>query len=48
MKKKIKKATIALFVLEVLAGAGALAFVIGASIWANKPRGVRIRLEDED
>lgn len=41
--KTVKKATIGLIVVSSVLGA---AFVIGASIWANKPRGVRIPLDE--
>lgn len=44
--KTVKKATIGLIVVSSVLGAAA-AFVIGASIWANKPRGVRIPLDEE-
>ena len=47
MKKKVKKATIALIVIEAVVGSAAAGFVLGASIWANKPRGVRIPLDEE-
>ena len=47
MKKKIKKATIAVIVVSSILGAAAAGFVLGASIWANKPRGVRIPLDEE-
>ena len=46
--KTVKKATIALIVTSSVLSAAAVAFVTAASIWANKPRGVRIRLEDID
>ena len=36
--KTVKKATIAIIVVSS---------VLGASIWANKPRGVRIPLDEE-
>lgn len=45
--KTVKKATIGLIVVFSVLGAAAAAFVIGASIWANKPRGVRIPLDEE-
>ena len=45
--KPVKKATIGLIVVSSVLGAAAAAFVIGASIWANKPRGVRIPLDEE-
>lgn len=47
MKKKIKKATIAVIVVSSILGAAITGFVLGASIWANKPRGVRIKLDEE-
>lgn len=47
MKKKIKKATIAIIIVSSVLGAGAISFVTAASIWANKPRGVRIKLDEE-
>lgn len=42
--KTVKKATIAVVVISSVLGAG---FILGASIWANKPRGVRIPLDEE-
>ena len=45
--KTVKKATIALIVLGSLIGAGALVAVTVLSVWANKPRGVRIHLDEE-
>ena len=38
--KTVKKATIAIIVVSSVLGAGIAGFVLGASIWANKPRGV--------
>ncbi len=46
--KTVKKATIAIIAISAIVGTAALAFVTAATVWANKPRGVRIRLEDED
>lgn len=45
--KTVKKATIAIIVVSSVLGAAVTAFVLGASIWANKPRGVRIKLDEE-
>ena len=45
--KTVKKATIAIIVVSTVLGAGIAGFVLGASIWANKPRGVRIPLDEE-
>lgn len=45
--KTVKKATIALIVVSSVVGAAVTGFVLGASIWANKPRGVRIPLDEE-
>lgn len=47
MKKTVRKATIAIIVISSVLGAGVVGFVLGASIWANKPRGVRIPLDEE-
>lgn len=46
--KTVKKATIAVIAVSTLLGTAALVFVTAAAIWANKPRGVRIKLEDEE
>ena len=45
--KTVKKATIAVVVISSVLGAGIAGFILGASIWANKPRGVRIPLDEE-
>ena len=45
--KTVKKATVALIVLGSVFGTAAVATLTVLSIWANKPRGVRIHLEEE-
>lgn len=45
--KTVKKATITIIVVSSVLGAAVTGFVLGASIWANKPRGVRIKLDEE-
>lgn len=48
MKKVVKKTAVAFIVAGSVIGTGLVSFVTAASIWANKPRGIRIKLEDED
>ena len=45
--KTVKKATIALIVLGSVLGAAALSGVTILSVWANKPRGIRIHLDEK-
>ncbi len=43
--KTIRKATIRIIVIASVVAGVAAAFAAGASVWANKPRGVRIKLD---
>ncbi len=45
--KTVKKATLALIILESILGAAAVAAVTALYVWANKPRGIRIHLDEE-
>ncbi len=45
--KTVKKATLALIILGSVFGAAAVATLTVLSVWANKPRGVRIHLDEE-
>lgn len=45
--KTLKKATLALIIGGSVLGAGIIAAVATLSVWANKPRGIRIQLDEE-
>lgn len=44
----MKKTLSAFFIGGLITLASILGFVIGASIWANKPRGIRIPLDGQE
>ena len=47
MKKTIKKATLAFIILGSVLGAALVVALAAVSVWANQPRGIRIKLDEE-
>ena len=45
--KTVKKATAALIIFGAIFAGAAVITAIVLSVWANKPRGVRIHLDEE-